>query len=74
MKSQLALGICLIVLGLLALANPLIGYTEREEVLKFGPLHATAEVPHAIHIPALAGWFLIASGGTLAALSLRKGT
>ncbi len=72
MKAQIVIGIVLVVLGIVTLANPLIGYTEREEVLKLGPLEATAETPHAIHIPALAGWVLIVGGVALIAVGARK--
>jgi hypothetical protein len=68
MKSLIPVGIVLIILGVLALALPPFHYTQKEDVLKFGPIQATKEVTHEVPIPPAAGWGLIAGGIGIAAV------
>lgn len=66
MKTSLILGIALIVMGAAVLGYDHYSYTTTEEVLKIGPLTATAEETHTVSLPPILGWLLVAAGaGTL---------
>jgi hypothetical protein len=62
MKSNLILGIALIVIGAAVLGYDHYSYTTREEVLKIGPIVATADKTHTVYLPAILGWLLVAGG------------
>jgi uncharacterized membrane protein YidH (DUF202 family) len=49
------IGICLIVLGVLALALGGFNYTTRERVVDFGPLKVDADKEHSLPIAPIAG-------------------
>ena len=72
MKLLIPVGIVLIVLGVLALALPPYHYTETEDVVKLGPIHATKEVTHEVPIPPAAGWGLIVGGIALTSIGALK--
>ncbi len=66
MKTSLILAIALIVMGAAVLGYDHYSYTTTEEVLKIGPLRATAEETHTVSLPPILGWLLVAAGaGTL---------
>jgi uncharacterized membrane protein len=62
MRPNTAIGIVLVVLGVLALAYQGITYTRQERVLDIGPVHATAEKHERIPIPPLIGGLVLAGG------------
>lgn len=62
MKSSLILGIALIVIGAAVLGYDHYSYTTTEQVLKVGPLTATAEKTHTVSFPPILGWLLVAGG------------
>ena len=62
MKNSLAVGIVLVVLGAAVLGYRQFTYTTNEEVLKIGPVTATAEKEHTINFPAILGWVLVVGG------------
>ena len=62
MKTHLIIGIALILIGAAILSYRGFSYTSREEVLKIGPIKATAETTKTVPIPALLGWAAIAGG------------
>ena len=62
MKPTLIAGIALIVLGAAVLGYDHYSYTTTEQVLKIGPLTATAEKPHTISFPPILGWLLVIGG------------
>jgi hypothetical protein len=57
-----ALGIILIVLGLLGLAWGGFTYTTRETVVDIGPIHATREQTHNVPLPPIAGAVALIGG------------
>lgn len=67
-----AIGIVLIVLGLLALAYQGFTYTSREKVLDIGPLHATTEREKTVPLPPIVGGVAVASGVVLLVVGARK--
>lgn len=62
MKTNLILGIALIAIGAAVLGYDHYSYTTTEQVLKIGPLVATAEKEHTISFPPILGWLLVAGG------------
>ena len=59
MRPNTAIGIVLVVLGVLALAYQGVTYTRQERVLDIGPVHATAEKHERIPIPPLIGGLVL---------------
>jgi hypothetical protein len=66
-----AIGVILIVLGLIGLAWGGFTYTTRKKVLDIGPIQATREEHHAIPIPPIAGAIALAGGIVLIAADRR---
>jgi hypothetical protein len=66
-----AIGVILIVLGLIGLAWGGFTYTTRKKVLDIGPIEATREEHHAIPIPPIAGAIALAGGIVLIAADRR---
>ena len=62
MKNILVIGIVLIVIGAALLGYDHYNYTTTEDVLKIGPLTATAERTHTVTFPPILGWLLIGGG------------
>lgn len=62
MKSTLILAIALIVVGAAVLGYDHYTYTTTEQVLKIGPITATAEKTHTVELPAILGWLLVGAG------------
>jgi hypothetical protein len=62
MRPNTAIGLVLVVLGVLALAYQGITYTRQERVLDIGPVHATTEKHERIPIPPLLGGLVLAGG------------
>jgi hypothetical protein len=67
-----AIGVILIVLGLIGLAWGGFTYTTRKKVLDIGPIQATREEHHAIPIPPIAGAIAVA-GGIVLIVADRRG-
>jgi hypothetical protein len=65
-----ALGVILIVLGLVGLAWGGFTYTTREKVVDIGPIHATRDEKHTIPLPPIAGAVALVAGIVL--LVVRK--
>jgi Na+-transporting methylmalonyl-CoA/oxaloacetate decarboxylase gamma subunit len=62
MKPATAIGIVLIILGILALAYQGITYTTREKVIELGPLKAEVEKQKTIPLPPVLGALALAGG------------
>lgn len=73
MKTNLILGIALIIIGAAVLGYDHFSYTTTEEVLKIGPITATAEKSHTVYLPAILGWLLVAGGVGVLVFGSRKG-
>ena len=67
-----AVGIVLIVLGVLALLYQGISYTKRETIVDVGPIHATAERQKTIPLPPIIGVGGIVAGVALLLVSSRS--
>ena len=63
-----AIGVTLIVLGLLGLAWGGFTYTTREKVLDIGPIHATSVNTHNVPVPPIAGALALVAGVVLLAV------
>jgi len=62
MKANLLIGVALIVMGAAVLGYDHYSYTTTEQVLKIGPISATAEKSHTVSLPPILGWLLIGGG------------
>ena len=60
-----AVGILLIIVGVIGLAVGGINYTRREKVIDIGPIEATAEKHERIPLPPVAGGLALAAGVVL---------
>ncbi len=67
-----ALGLILVVLGVLALIYQGFSYTTRKKVLDVGPIQATKEEHHSVPLPPILG-ALALIGGVVILVSDRKG-
>jgi hypothetical protein len=65
MKAAPAVGLVLIVLGVLALAYQGITYTTHKKVLDVGPLQATTEEHKTISLPPILGGVAVLGGVVL---------
>jgi hypothetical protein len=59
---KMAVGILLIVVGVVGLAVGGINYTRREKVIDIGPIEATAERRERIPVPPVVGGIALAAG------------
>ena len=60
-----ALGIVLIVLGVLALAYGGFTYTHEKKVIDLGPIHASRKETNTVSLPPILGVVAIIGGGVL---------
>lgn len=72
MKTAMALGILLIVLGVISLAYQGITYTHQKKVVDLGPIHATETVKERIPLPPILGGLALAGGVALVVGSRRR--
>jgi uncharacterized membrane protein YidH (DUF202 family) len=69
-----AVGILLIVVGVIGLAVGGINYTRREKVIDIGPIEATAERRERIPLPPIAGGLALAAGVVLVLAGNKRST
>jgi hypothetical protein len=74
MKPLAIVGVLLILAGIAGLIVGRFTYTTQEKVLEVGPLVATAEKEHSIHVPDIAAIVAVIAGGVLVVVSRRKRT
>jgi hypothetical protein len=60
-----ALGLILIVLGLVGLIWGGFSYTTRKKVVDIGPIHATRDQTHSVPLPPIAGALALIGGVAL---------
>jgi hypothetical protein len=73
MKPVIIAGIAMLVIGAAVLGYSHFSYTTTEEVLKVGPITATADKTHTVSLPPIIGWLLVAGGiGAIAFGALKK--
>ena len=72
MKTNMLLGIILIVVAVLAFAYQGINYTTREKVVDFGPLHMTAERTRTLPLPPIVGGLALVGGIVLLVMGSKK--
>lgn len=72
MKPVAMIGVVLIVLGAVFLAYKGFTYTTQEEVLKIGPIKATAEKEKTVSIPPIVGAVVLAGGVILVLIGMKK--
>jgi hypothetical protein len=69
-KAAFILGVALMVSGAAVLGYDHFSYTTNEEVLRIGPITATAERTHTVSLPPVVGWLLIAGGAGVLAFAV----
>lgn len=72
MKNQMIAGIVIAILGAGMLVYQGFSFTTKEEVLKIGPLTATADKTRTVDFPPIIGWIVLAGGIGLIIFSRRK--
>ena len=72
MKPVMLVGIALIILGVLALADQGITYTTREKVIDVGPLQASVDKKKSVPLPPSVGAAALAGGVVLVIVGARK--
>jgi uncharacterized membrane protein len=72
MKTNILIGIILIVIGIVALAYQGITYTTREKVIDIGPIHLTAEKTNTLPLPPIVGGVALVGGIALLVLGNKK--
>jgi uncharacterized membrane protein HdeD (DUF308 family) len=74
MRPIAAVGVLLLVIGLVALVYQGITYTSRETVIDIGPLHATADRQKRLPLPPVLGIAAVAGGVVLLIAGVRTRT
>jgi uncharacterized membrane protein YidH (DUF202 family) len=72
MKPLAIVGVILIVLGIAGLVVGRFSYTTEEKVMEVGPIVATAEKEHSIHVPDIAAIVAVVAGAALVFASRRR--
>lgn len=75
MKNMLIPAVAMMLIGAAILGYGHYSYTTTEEVLKIGPITASAEKTHTVALPQLLGWLLLGSGACVlvfAAMSAKR--
>lgn len=67
MKSKFAVGVVLIVLGVLALVYQGVSYTTEDKIIDIGSLEVTEEDTHTLPLPPILGAVAIIGGAVLLA-------
>ncbi len=71
-KTLTIIAVILIVIGIVVLAVQGITYTTREDVVKLGPLHVTAEETRTIPAPPVLGGIALVGGIVLLVVAVKK--
>ncbi|RPI03002.1 MAG: DUF3185 domain-containing protein [Calditrichaeota bacterium] len=72
MKPIIAIGLVLIVLGVLTFAYKGITYTTREKIIDIGPIHASADAKKTLPLSPLFGGLALAGGVVLVIVGRKK--
>jgi uncharacterized membrane protein len=72
MKTNVLIGILLIVLGVVSLAYQGFTYTTRKDVADIGPLHATKSEKHTVPLPPILGGIALVGGISLLVVGSRN--
>ena len=73
MKTNMLIGIILIVIGIVAFAYQGITYTTREKVVDLGPIQVTADKTKTLPLPPIVGGIALVGGIVLLVMGSRKG-
>ena len=73
MKTNILIGIILIVLGIVAFAYQGITYTTREKVVDLGPIQVTSETTKTLPLPPILGGIALVGGIVLLVVGNKKG-
>jgi uncharacterized membrane protein len=72
MKTNMLIGIILIVIGIIAFAYQGITYTTREKVVDIGPIQVSADKTKTIPLPPIVGGIALVGGIVLLVLGNKK--
>jgi hypothetical protein len=62
MRNLMAIGVLLVVLGIVGLVVQNVHFTETKRVVDIGPLHVNSEEQHNVPIPTIAGIIAVIAG------------
>jgi hypothetical protein len=72
MKTIIAIGIILIIIGVVSLVYQGITYTTHKEVVEVGPIQATVEKKKTIPLPPILGGLALAGGIVLIIVGVKR--
>jgi hypothetical protein len=72
MRGLMALGVILLIAGLVGLALPVISYTTTEKVVDIGPVEVTADREKHVPVPPLVGGLAALAGLVIIVAAARK--
>jgi hypothetical protein len=70
MKNFFIAGVLLVIAGAAILGFNQFSYTTTEEILKLGPITASAQNTHTVTVPAILGWLLVVGGAGILVFAL----
>ena len=73
MKTNMLIGIILIVVGIVAFAYQGITYTTREKVVDLGPIQVSADKTKTLPLPPIVGGIALVGGIVLLVMGGKKG-
>ena len=73
MKTNMLIGIILIVVGIVAFAYQGITYTTREKVVDLGPIQVSADKTKTLPLPPIVGGIALVGGIVLLVMGSKKG-
>jgi hypothetical protein len=73
MKTNILIGIILIVVGVMAFAYQGISYTTREKVVDLGPLQVSADKTRTLPLPPIVGGIALVGGIVMLVMGSKKG-
>ena len=73
MKTNMLIGIILIVVGVIAFGYQGITYTTREKVVDIGPIQVSADKTKTIPLPPIVGGIALVGGIVLLVMGSKKG-
>lgn len=72
MRASMVIGLLLLIVGLVALASPVISYTKTDKVVDLGPVEVTTQREKHIPVPPILGGVAAIAGVAIMVAGNRK--